>query len=114
MAVFETPRSRKRRISSSLPSSRETPSDPFGRPSFRPEDLARARPSRGALRDQVALDLGEQREDVWEAQRQAVDRIVQRYRRLGAYYYVRIGLLEPGADAIRVDGAPLDGSARRC
>ena len=33
------------RISSSLPSSRETPSDPFGRPSFRPEDLARARPS---------------------------------------------------------------------
>ena len=53
MAVFETPSSRKRRISSSLPSSRETPSDPFGRPSFRPEDLG----------DQVALDLGEQREE---------------------------------------------------
>ena len=46
MAVFETPSSRKRRISSSLPSSRETPSEPFGRPSFRPEALARARPSR--------------------------------------------------------------------
>ena len=46
MAVFETPSSRKRRISSSLPSSRETPSEPFGRPSFRREDLARARPSR--------------------------------------------------------------------
>ena len=46
MAVLETSSSRKRRISSSLPSSRETPSEPFGRPSFRPEDLARARPSR--------------------------------------------------------------------
>ena len=46
MAVLETPSSRNRRISSSLPSSRETPSEPFGRPSFRPEDLARARPSR--------------------------------------------------------------------
>ena len=50
MAVFETPSSRKRR-------SRETPSDPFGRPSFRPEALT------GALRDQVPLDLGEQREE---------------------------------------------------
>ena len=28
------------------PDKRETPSEPFGRPSFRPEDLARARPSR--------------------------------------------------------------------
>ena len=62
MAVLETPSSRKRWMSSSRPSSRETPSEPFGRPSFRPEALARARPSRGALRDQVALDLGEQRE----------------------------------------------------
>ena len=42
MAVLETPSSRKRRISSCLPSSRETPSEPFGRPSFRPEDLALA------------------------------------------------------------------------
>ena len=33
-------------LSSSLPSSRETPSEPFGRPSFRPEALALARPSR--------------------------------------------------------------------
>ena len=32
MAVLETPSSRKCRISSSLPSSRETPSEPFGRP----------------------------------------------------------------------------------
>ena len=32
-------------MSFSLPSSRETPSEPFGRPSFRPEDLALARPS---------------------------------------------------------------------
>ena len=30
-------------ISSSLPSSRETSSEPFGRPSFRPEDLLRGR-----------------------------------------------------------------------
>ena len=44
-------------MSSSLPLSRETPSEPFGRPSFRPEALA------GALGDQVALDLGEQREE---------------------------------------------------
>ena len=40
MAVLETPSSRKRQMSSSLPLSRETPSEPFGRPSFRPEDLA--------------------------------------------------------------------------
>ena len=33
-------------MSSSLPSSRETPNEPFGRPSFRPEALAWARPSR--------------------------------------------------------------------
>ena len=43
MAVLETPSPRKRRISSSLPSSRETSSEPFGRPSFRPEDLLRSR-----------------------------------------------------------------------
>ena len=46
MAVLETPSSRKRRMSSSLPLSRETPSEPFGRPSFRPEALALARHSR--------------------------------------------------------------------
>ena len=46
MAIFEMPSSMKRRISSSWPSSREAPSEPFGRPSFRPEALARARPSR--------------------------------------------------------------------
>ncbi|MCY4587620.1 MAG: hypothetical protein OXB98_16410, partial [Bryobacterales bacterium] len=57
MAGFGTPRSRKRRMSSSLPLSRETPNEPFGRPSFLPEALA------GALGDQVALDLGEQREE---------------------------------------------------
>ena len=39
MAVLETPSSRKRRMSSSLPLSRETPNEPFERPSFRPEDL---------------------------------------------------------------------------
>ena len=33
-------------MSSSLPLSRETPNEPFGRPSFLPEDLALARPSR--------------------------------------------------------------------
>ena len=33
-------------MSSSRPSRRETPSEPFGRPSFRPEARARARPSR--------------------------------------------------------------------
>ncbi len=46
MAVLETPNSRKRRMSSSLPLSRETPNEPFGRPSFSPEALALARPSR--------------------------------------------------------------------
>ena len=54
MAVLETPSLRKRRVSSSLPSSRETPSEPFGRPSFRPEALALARPSR--VRDGLVLD----------------------------------------------------------
>ena len=62
MAVFETPSSRKRRISSSLPSSRETPSEPFGRPSFRPRGPRPGEALAGALGDQVALDLGEQRE----------------------------------------------------
>ena len=37
-AVLETPSSRKRRMSSSLPLSRETPNEPFGRPSFLPEE----------------------------------------------------------------------------
>ena len=50
-------------MSSSLPSRRETPSEPFGRPSFLPEDLALARPSRVRSESQVALDLGEQREE---------------------------------------------------
>ena len=45
-------------ISSSLPSSRETPSEPFGRPSFRPEDLARARPSRVRSEIRRFLELG--------------------------------------------------------
>ena len=43
MAVLDTPSSRKRRIAFSLPSSRETPSEPFGRPSFRPEALVPGR-----------------------------------------------------------------------
>ena len=43
-------------MSSSLPSSRETPSEPFGRPSFRPEALAFGEALAGALGDQVALD----------------------------------------------------------
>ena len=63
MAVLETPSSRKRRFSSSLPSSRETPSEPFGRPSLRPEALAFGEALAGALGDQVPLDLGEQREE---------------------------------------------------
>ena len=42
------PSSRKRRMSSSLPLSRETPNEPFGRPSFLPADLALARASRMA------------------------------------------------------------------
>ena len=46
IALFETPRLRKWRISSSLPARRETLSDPFGRSSFVPEDLALARLSR--------------------------------------------------------------------
>ena len=43
-------------MSSSLPLSRETPSKPFGRPSFRPEDLAWARPSR--VRSQTGRNAG--------------------------------------------------------
>ena len=43
-------------MSSSLPLSRETPSEPFGRPSFRPEDLAWARPSR--VRSQTGRNAG--------------------------------------------------------
>ena len=37
-------------MSSSLPLSRETPNEPFGHPSFLPEDLALARTSRMARR----------------------------------------------------------------
>ncbi len=44
-------------MSSSLPLSRETPSEPFGCPRFLPEALV------GALGNQVTLDLGEQREE---------------------------------------------------
>ena len=62
MAVLETPISRKCRISFSLPSSRETPSEPFGRPSLRARGPGLGEALAGALGDQVALDLGEQRE----------------------------------------------------
>ena len=54
---------RKHRISPSLPSSRETPGEPFGRPSLRPEARALGEALASALGDQVALDLGEQREE---------------------------------------------------
>ena len=50
MVVLETPSPGKRRISCSLPLSRETPSEPFGRPGVRPEDLAGARALRCARR----------------------------------------------------------------
>ena len=53
--AHDTPSSRKCRMSPSLPSSRETPSEPFGRPSFRPENLARARPSR--VRSEIDIKL---------------------------------------------------------
>ena len=62
IALFETPSLRNRRISSSLPSRRDTPSDPFGRPSFLPVDLALASHLTRAFGDQVALELGEQGE----------------------------------------------------
>ena len=55
MAVLETPRSRKRRMSSSLPLSRETPNEPFGRPSFLPEDLALARRNDSAVNKLCAM-----------------------------------------------------------
>ena len=42
---------------------RETPSNPFGRPSFVPEDLAFGEALTGALGDEITLDLGEQREN---------------------------------------------------
>src|SRR5260370_13502199 len=46
MDAFETCFCRRRRISSSLPSSRDFPSTPFGRPSSRPLARADANPSR--------------------------------------------------------------------
>ena len=51
MAVLETPSSRTRRMSSSLPSRRETPSAPFGRPSCLPEARALGEALAGALGD---------------------------------------------------------------
>ena len=63
MAVLDTPSSRKRRISSSLPSSRETPSEPFGATELAARGPGPGEALAGALRDQVALDLGEQREE---------------------------------------------------
>src|SRR5580693_5223625 len=62
MDAFETCFCRRRRISSSLPSSRDFPSTPFGRPSSRPLARADANPSRVRSGDQVSLDLGEQAE----------------------------------------------------
>ena len=52
----------KWRISSSLPSSRKTPSEPFGRPELAAGGPGLGEALTGALGDQVALDLGEQRE----------------------------------------------------
>ena len=46
-----------------MPSSRETPSEPFGRPSFRPEEPGLGEALAGAFGDQITLDLGEQREE---------------------------------------------------
>src|SRR5260370_22190198 len=46
MDAFETCFCRRRRISSSFPSSRDFPSTPFGRPSSRPLARADANPSR--------------------------------------------------------------------
>ena len=42
---------------------RGTPSEPFGRPSFRPQDLGPCEAVAGALGDQVALDPSEQHEE---------------------------------------------------
>ena len=50
-------------MSSSLPLSRETPNEPFGRPSFRPEVLALARPPRVRSEIKSRSILGEQREE---------------------------------------------------
>ena len=50
-------------MSSSLPSSRETPSEPFGRPSFWPEALALARPSRVRSEIRSRSTSAEQREE---------------------------------------------------
>ena len=50
------------RISSSLPSSRETPSEPFRAPELAAGGPGLGEALTGALGDQVALDLGEQRE----------------------------------------------------
>jgi hypothetical protein len=61
MDAFETCFCKRRRISSSFPSSRDFPSTPFGRPSSRPLARADANPSRG--RSEIkSLDLGEQAE----------------------------------------------------
>src|ERR1700737_2340022 len=61
MDAFETCFCRRRRISSSFPSSRDFPSTPFGRPSVGPW-RGRSQSFACALGDQVSLDLGEQAE----------------------------------------------------
>ena len=63
MVVLETPCSRKRRMSSSLPLSRETPNEPFRAPELPAQGPGLGEALAGALGDQVALDLGEQREE---------------------------------------------------
>ena len=65
MAVLETPSSRKRRMSSSLPLSRETLNEPFGRPELPARGLGLGEALAGALGDQVALDLGETARRGW-------------------------------------------------
>src|SRR6478672_2656185 len=62
MDAFETCFCKRRRISSSFPSSRDFPSTPFGRPSSRPLGAGGCQSFACALGDQVSLDLGEQAE----------------------------------------------------
>ena len=62
IALFETPRLRKWRISFSLPSRRETISNPLGAPQLRARGSGLGEALTGGLGDEITLDLGEQRE----------------------------------------------------
>ena len=90
MAVLETPSSRKWRISSSLPSSRETPSEPFGRPSLFSFSATKATPAFGeGVEDgddltQRAAEPGEFADDQAVTALEAIQQLVEPASLLGS------------------------------